>query len=622
MKKLLVTIIFLSMAASCEAASLYDKLQGRMGLQYWLKILHYKPNFWGHYKSITDSPNFFLDKNGKYNPEAEFYASIKAFKDGKPLVGTLKLHPQCAFPERYRFLKEIGLLNTMDAPCKDFKEWKKGINAESISLVFSTSFPNNPASLFGHTFIRINQKGKKSDLLDYAATYGANTSEEGSKFRYVFYGLFGGYKGYFNFMPYYQKVNEYNNSESRDIYEYKLNLEPDGVDRIVNHLWELYTTAWFDYYFLDENCSLILGGVLELGRDEWNLTKKDKWYYLPADLIKLIAKTKGAVDEVGFRPSIGRRLDWRLSSLNSGEKKLFSAVKSGDVISEQIGNTKVLDALIVYFDFLKHKEFGVLRPKHKKIYHQVLLRRSKFKDGTAIKKDWKRDNKPDLGHGPQKFSLIAGAVNDSSVAGIHFKFGYHDLLDNDKGYEPFSGLDFAEIGVEYNYDLKELDISHIGVINIFSLHPMNFYDPRFSWQVGLNQLFAGEIDGMGKTKWRADGGAGATFNLGSDYFRWYFMFGAVAETSKHFENSWRLGPKVDTGLLMNPTEKYKLTLTGRVIGDVIRRIKKDYYGEAVLGQSLWIKRNQELRLNVAYVSRFGSFDRSTYSARFGWNFCF
>ena len=50
---------------------------------YWHTLVHYKPTFFGHYKSLVDDPEFFCAKNGKTNPRAELMATVRAFFEEK-----------------------------------------------------------------------------------------------------------------------------------------------------------------------------------------------------------------------------------------------------------------------------------------------------------------------------------------------------------------------------------------------------------------------------------------------------------------------------------------------------------------------------------------------------------
>ena len=129
----------------------------------WLKLVHYKSSFpFRKHKSQLDGESFFFSPVGKYNPEAELKATVEAFsKDLK--IGKRKQHPQCAFPARYRFLKKTLGLKLTDVACPQFDEFFKMLDPESVTLVFSTAYPNNPASMFGHVFLKISSKKSKSE---------------------------------------------------------------------------------------------------------------------------------------------------------------------------------------------------------------------------------------------------------------------------------------------------------------------------------------------------------------------------------------------------------------------------------------------------------------------------
>ena len=86
--------------------------------------------------------------------------------------------------------------------------------------------------------------------------------DEKNGLTFAIQGLIGGYPGTFSVLPYYIKVREYSNLENRDLWEYELNLSPEEIEIFVDHLWELGST-YFAYYYLSENCSYHVLGLLE-----------------------------------------------------------------------------------------------------------------------------------------------------------------------------------------------------------------------------------------------------------------------------------------------------------------------------------------------------------------------
>ena len=61
-------------------------------------------------------------------------------------------------------------------PCERFDQWIAELNADSITLIFASAFLGNPASMFGHTFLRIDQEGQteQTRLLAYTINYAAD----------------------------------------------------------------------------------------------------------------------------------------------------------------------------------------------------------------------------------------------------------------------------------------------------------------------------------------------------------------------------------------------------------------------------------------------------------------
>ena len=129
----------------------------------WHVLLHYQPNLFGRgFTSMQDDPGFFMDPAGKTDPQAELAATLAQFFSDE-LVGRSKQTAQCAFVARYHWLKEKLHFDERRLPpqfCERFTRWFNEFNAQSISVIFPTGFMNNPASMFGHTFLRIDAKGQ------------------------------------------------------------------------------------------------------------------------------------------------------------------------------------------------------------------------------------------------------------------------------------------------------------------------------------------------------------------------------------------------------------------------------------------------------------------------------
>ena len=199
----------------------------------WQVMLHYRPTTFGGWKSQADGMGFFFaGKAGKTDRDAELEATITALL--RPPVrdpsNPETMHPQCLFPARYAWLKQqLGPAAFIDQPCPILDTWRTGISAEAATLVYATAYLNSPASMYGHTFLRLSRAtGEGNPLLDYAVNYAAD-ADTNNGLVYAIAGLTGRFQGHFYMVPYYAKVQEYSNMESRDLWEYQLALTPEQV---------------------------------------------------------------------------------------------------------------------------------------------------------------------------------------------------------------------------------------------------------------------------------------------------------------------------------------------------------------------------------------------------------
>ena len=174
------------------------------------------------------------------------------------------MHPQCLFPARYAWLKQqLGAAAFVDQPCPLLDTWRTGISAEAATLVYATAYLNSPASMYGHTFLRLRARPARATRCSTTRSTSPPTPTRPTGWSTRSRGLTGGFQGHFYVVPYYVKVQEYSNMESRDLWEYELALTREQVERLVLHAWETRST-YFDYFFIDENCSYQLLTLLEV----------------------------------------------------------------------------------------------------------------------------------------------------------------------------------------------------------------------------------------------------------------------------------------------------------------------------------------------------------------------
>ncbi len=248
----------------------------------------------------------------------------------------LGLHPQCAFPARFAWLA-AALETAGDAiprvPCPALDAWRADLGpVAGVSLIFPEAYMNNPASMFGHTLLRLDRAPPdahedRRDLLAYAVNFAADTGDDGGAL-FAVKGLTGLYPGTFSLWPYYEKVQQYGDWERRDIWEYRLALAPAEIERLLLHVFELRQVR-FDYFFFDENCSYQLLGLLEVARPGLALRDRFHGWAIPADTVRAVLGETGLAAEPAWRPSAATRIAARARALPPGARRLARDLASG-----------------------------------------------------------------------------------------------------------------------------------------------------------------------------------------------------------------------------------------------------------------------------------------------------
>lgn len=528
----------------------------------WHKLLHYKPQLLpGHYKSQVDAPRFFNAVDGKTDPEAELDATLAAFFAGFPEdEEAQQLHPQCLFIARYHWLKqELHFDNSRlpEYPCHRFDEWIKTLNPAGATLIFPTAYINSPASMFGHTLLRIDAHGQNEQtrLLAYALNFAANTGNDGG-LAYAFKGLFGGYPGAFSVLPYYLKVREYSDMENRDIWEYQLNLSEDEVNTMLLHAWEL-RGIWFDYYFFDENCSYHLLSLLETARPDLELTDHFGAWAIPSDTVRVVEQA-GLVGKITYRPSRHARLTYRMKRLDEKQIGLVKALGENKLSPQDKSVTSLPLEQEAEVLELAH-EFAVYRnddEANDPLPYSLLQARSRLAISTP-KIEVPGGTRPDQGHATARSSLVAGRQTHHDYQELQLRPAYHDLLDPQPGYA--DGAQIAFFTVVLRHSQEGTRLQRFIPVDIVSLTPISDISTPISWQFnfGLTRKQGQQHNRLLAT---INGGAGLSWRLNSGSVAYTLLNTGIDVDNKELQDGYALGAGPAAGIVSHLNSHWALHL--------------------------------------------------------------
>lgn len=459
----------------------------------WNSLLHYKPRRLSPgVESLVDTEAFFLSPEGKHDPRAELDATLAAFFDNT--VGDPEQSAQCRFPGRYHWLRrvlEFEPERLPPLPCDRFHRWLEGLEPERLTLVFAASYLNNPASMFGHTFLRIDARDQDEStrLLATSINYAADTQSQRGV-RYAVNGLFGGYQGRFSMTPYYLRVKEYGDIENRDIWEYRLNLTREETERMLRHLWEL-RAARFDYYFLDENCSYHLLSLLEAARPGLMLTDGFSWWAIPSETVRAVMEA-GLIDRVGYRPARNtvllaraRVMDERLQAL---AKRLVdggpAAESNGLEGLDSVDRARVIDLALDYAVYRQSPRFGGEKLPPGTV-PELLKARSRLVTPDLTPDIPAPGVAPGEGHRPARAGIGYGYEDRRQFVELTLRPGYHDLTDPEGGFTPGAAVRALDTALRYYPEESRVELERLDLVEITSLSAWGRFLRPLSWKAGV-----------------------------------------------------------------------------------------------------------------------------------------
>lgn len=439
--------------------------------RYWHLLMH-APKW----ESEIDDPAFFLSPVGKENLSSELDATIRHFSDDTNRSNESVF---CRFPARRAWIEQELNTSFGEGECSEYEALVTKMDPQKVTLVFPSAHINSPASMFGHTFLRIDSS-MESKLMSYAINYAAHTDDtNGLLFAYK--GLFGGYYGYYSMLPYYEKLKEYRDSESRDVWEYDLNLTHEEVMAMVRHIWELQRmNSW--YYFFDENCSYHMLWLTEIARPSVHLRDHFFYYVIPPETVRAFEE-EGLVTTKHFRPSKRTKLLAYERELSPKGIQAVQLLKEGRIDADQ----RQLDvqerryaleaaAELAEYNFIEGK---LSKELYAQRYHALLSERAALGEGKTLPIPDKSN--PDTAHHAARIEIAQGWYEKRSPLLIGWRPAFHDLSEDDTGHLLGAQIEFLDTVIGLERD--NVSLEKLTVLSLASIAPVSHFFKPFSWRM-------------------------------------------------------------------------------------------------------------------------------------------
>ncbi|MCU4441247.1 DUF4105 domain-containing protein [Acinetobacter pittii] len=525
----------------------------------WQRLMYANKN----QKSEVTYSGYFLSENGKNNLKEELKADISALfvpaQDNQSI--------RCKFPARSQWLMQKVGIQENELPqvkCTEFENWIGQIKPHKATLIYATDFMGNPSSMFGHTLLRLDPKDQQQlNLVSYAVNYAATVAGN-DNWSYAWKGLTGQYPGEYSLMPYYRKVKEYGDFESRDLWEYELNLSPEETRFLVSHIWEMQHVS-FPYYFVSDNCAYRLLGLVDLVKPESNLQEKFTYASIPMETIKSMQQ-QGLTKAPVYRPALETQLLAQAHQHGASLAKVAHQIamlpiqQSSQILKSftEQDQAKILEMAYddLYLQFIGRKvEESIAQPQ----LRQLLALRSQI-DLDKQRQEPKRPTKePTQGHNARNLSLKAGEVQSDKFIELGHRQAYHDLIDPQGGYRAGTQLLFLNGNAQWRDD--HLKLERLDLLEVNSYNPIQPFKTPLSWGFNLGWRQEAIHDGSfseDKQHGVASFNAQVGYSL-ADYGRKHICYGQVqtyVQTGSNLDKGWRVGMGPTLGCMNQWFERF------------------------------------------------------------------
>jgi hypothetical protein len=471
----------------------------------WKRLGHWHRAPDGDFRGEPVGRLFWLASDGRTNPSAELDATIRGIWSAEPTDPDVQ-HPFCRFPARLMWLDEKLHLEASRLParqCRRYSQFVGKLRATSVALVFSAYYLNSPASAFGHTFLRIHREwGQPSnELLDTGVDFSADV-DTNNAFLYAFKGLTGLFPGRFHSLPFYYKVREYNDYESRDLWEYELDLSPRALAMLVAHLWEEGST-YFAYFYLSENCSYHVLAALEVSDPKLHLLDRLRNPVVPVDTVRALVRSPGLVRAIHYRPALRTTLRAEIARLDASQVRALAALTDDadaplpDSMPARL-RAEVLDAASDLLDVLEpHAMVKDDDPRVARSKQRLLERRAAIAiPSEPVQVPVPLDKMPHAGHGTSRIAFGTGYSPDlgGDFYELRQRLALHDLADPPDGFPDGSQIEFLPLRLRYYPKQRSLELEDFSILRLASLSPWDRF--RHPMSLMLN---------AGATRLRDDG---------------------------------------------------------------------------------------------------------------------
>jgi hypothetical protein len=481
-------------------------------------LLHSK----NQHANIADTD--FILSHDNFSLASELKKTIEFLYRGDP-------NNVCRFPARYYWLRSISNIPQLPLDsCPEVIEFRSKAPIDVISIVFASERVSQPASMLGHSFLKLNGKNANGIELRHAITFYTDINTYNLP-KLLFDSLVIGKPGFFALSPYDEMQRRYVDEEQRNLWEYELKLTDSQKELIRLHLLELKSTK-LTYFFQKYNCATLLNFIVSLSGKNM---PENAWWLTPKDLMKN-AQNAGLISNTRIiTPS-----RWLFRSIATQVP-----VQEQRVIRQQVNQGKIDSN---YFKSGGKKSFMQLelaRAYNQYAYHAEELTRDVWatneKDINAIKEQSfsemfltsNEKNNPINTPGDRQVSSSIQSDNDQSSILLNILPASHVLLDDNRSYAAETSLQLFAVSIKVPLYNEQPSLDRLIFFDMESLLPYDEFTGGSSTRlhIAIEPHKNAHLEKI--QAFTIDGALGITSRIVPDIDLYSFVGGGVGHASQN-----------------------------------------------------------------------------------------
>ena len=371
-----------------------------------------------------------------------------------------------------------------------------GVRPDRVWLAYASGYMSAP-SMFGHVQLVFAGPGAEGPAR-IAVQYAANLGDDGLGLGETFRSLFASLPAQIEHALYYRRIRAYRGLVQRDLWEYELDLDQDGIDALIRaiHAEEAEPSG---YNFLFFNCADGIYRLLQRADPAQRLPRSPATILSPLGCVREL-RERGMFRDTSWTPNLQRQFELADRELDAHDREL--ARQFADQDPEQTGEPPHQPALTAQAAITRLQRRFYLRDITLAEYSTRLEHIIERCGSPAEPPAPPADIDPSFSHPPRAIALSGGVRGERAMISARLRLGYHALIDQPAGQVAWSGIHLLEADLDWLFADPDRDpdpddgftIERVDILRIESLAPSNDLagSPAWSAAVGMRRILVRE----------------------------------------------------------------------------------------------------------------------------------